>query len=332
MVRLRGSVFILAICGLLCFGLSSLLSASALDEATSTNVVTTEPIEPIPQTIALNSEKVELGNQLFHDPQLSGNGKVSCASCHKLSLAGADQLPKSIGTGMGFVNAPTVFNSGLNIKQFWDGRADTLETQIDGPMTSDHEMNSNWPDVVNKLTNSAAYKAEFAKLYPNGINPDNIKDAIATFERSLYTPNSRFDQYLRGNQAILTSSEKAGYQKFKDFGCVACHQGAGVGGNMFQKFGVFGDYFKDRGNITKEDLGRYNVTQDEADRYAFKVPSLRNVVLTAPYFHDGSVETVDEAVKVMIKYQLGRPADQTDIDQIVQFLNTLTANVAGDQS
>ena len=327
--------FIATVCCLLATVFSSLLSTSALAEISISqddkSSLISEPIQPIPLKIELDPRKVSLGKNLFQDKSLSGNGQISCASCHSLSLAGADQIPKSVGTEIGFVNAPTVLNSGFNIKQFWDGRADSLEEQIDGPMTSSHEMNSSWPEVLKKLQASSNYKSDFKAIYAEGITEENIKDAIATFERSLYTPNSRFDQYLRGNDAILTTEEKEGYQLFKDNGCVSCHQGVGVGGNMFQKFGVFGDYFSDRGNITEQDLGRYNVTQDEADRYAFKVPSLRNVVLTAPYFHDGSAETLDTAVKTMLKYQLGRPENQEDVDKIVQFLNTLTAEVAGDQ-
>ncbi len=328
--------FVVAVCCLLSTSFSSLLSTSALAELSADQdakfSLLSEPIQPIPLKIELDSRKVSLGKRLFQDKRFSGNNQVSCASCHHLSLSGADQIPKSVGTEKGFLNAPTVLNSGFNIKQFWDGRADTLEEQIDGPMTSSHEMNSSWPEVLEKLKASSIYESEFKAIYAEGITEASTKDAIATFERSLYTPNSRFDQYLRGNEDILTSNEKEGYQLFKANGCVSCHQGVGVGGNMFQKFGVFGDYFSDRGNITERDLGRYNVTQKESDRYAFKVPSLRNVVLTAPYFHDGSVETLNEAVKIMIKYQLGRPEKKEDVDKIVQFLNTLTAEVAGEQS
>ncbi len=332
-MRWRNPLMLFMIYGVLSFSLAFLLPANAIengdDGSADPIAMVAEPIAPIPLEIELDRAKVDLGNQLFHEKQLSQNRQVSCATCHSISLAGVDQLPKSVGTQQGFINAPTVLNSALNIKQFWDGRADTLEDQIDGPLTSEHEMNSSWPEVVQRLTASKQYRADFEKLYPDGITADSIKDAIATFERSLYTPNSRFDQYLRGNQNILTDAEKQGYQGFKDYGCIACHQGVGIGGNMFQKFGVFGDYFQDRGDITPEDLGRYNVTQREEDRYTFKVPSLRNVVLTAPYFHDGSVDTLEEAVKTMFKYQLGRVPDQEEIDKILQFLNTLTANVAG---
>lgn len=293
-------------------------------------IASREPIAPIPTQIPINLEKAALGKQLFHDPQLSGNGTISCASCHNLAKGGTDRKAKSAGMDeqLGEMNAPTVLNSGLHYKQFWDGRAETLEEQVEGPIHNQIEMASSWPQVIATLKQSD-YNQRFKTLYADGVTADNIKDAIATFEHSLYTPNSRFDQFLRGDQKVLTAKEKAGYQKFKDLGCVSCHQGVLLGGNMFQKFGVFGDYFHDRGNETKADLGRYNVTGKEEDRYAFKVPSLRNITLTPPYFHDGSAETLDEAVKVMIKYQLGREADPKDADLILQFLNTLTGNIQG---
>jgi cytochrome c peroxidase len=255
-----------------------------------------------------------------------------------LNTGGTDRLIHSIGIQkqlhfVNSVNSPTVFNSGFNFKQFWDGRAETLEDQVETPLLSDHEMGGkSWLEVVNKLKQSSEYVSWFKQLYSDGIthdNIDNIKDAIATFERSLYTPNSRFDQFLRGEQNALTEEEKEGYHRFKSYGCVSCHQGMLLGGNMFQSFGLHGDYFRDRGNVTKADLGRFNVTGDERDRYVFKVPSLRNVVLTSPYFHDGSAATLEEAIKVMAKYQLGRQLPQTDIDLIIKFLNTLTGEYKG---
>ncbi len=302
------------------------LDANSMSLAKSLNG---EPIEPIPLTLKLDPNKVKLGNKLFHEPQLSHDHSLSCASCHYLSTSGVDQRVKSLGINKteGFVNAPTVLNCVFNFKQFWDGRANSLEEQIDGPITSAHEMNSTWVEVLDKLKQSNEYRQAFEASYGDGITEPNVKDAIANFERSLYTPNSRFDQFLRGDINALTPQEKMGYQRFKDLGCVSCHQGVAIGGNMFQKFGVFGDYFQDRGNITEADWGRYNVTGNERDRYAFKVPSLRNVVLTAPYFHDGTAKTLDEAVKIMAKYQLGRVPTQADVDLIVQFLNTLTADI-----
>jgi cytochrome c peroxidase len=294
--------------------------------ARSATAPRTEPIAPIPLHADLNERKVALGQRLFQDPRLSHDNTIFCGSCHRLDLGGTDRRPRSIGIGgaTGDVNAPTVFNSGFNFRQFWDGRAATLEDQVDGPVNNPKEMGSNWPEVISKLSQDPAYVAAFRELYSDGIQSAHIRDAIATYERSLITPNSRFDKFLRGDARALTPEERAGYSLFKSYGCVACHQGVNVGGNMFQKFGVLADYFADRGHITKADLGRFNVTGLERDRYRFKVPSLRNVALTAPYFHDGSAPTLADAVAIMAKYQLGRALPRADRDRIVAFLYTLT--------
>jgi cytochrome c peroxidase len=290
-----------------------------------------EPIQPIPLSVELDEKKVALGEKLFHDPQLSRNNTVSCASCHSLSTGGSDHLPRSVGIdgSPGKINAPTIFNSGFNFKQFWDGRSATLEDQIDGPTHASFEMGSNWPEIIEKLSQSPDYVAAFDESYAEGIKSDTIKAALATFERSLFTPNSRFDQFLRGNASSLTSEEKEGYRLFKSYGCASCHQGVNAGGNIFQKFGVMGDYFADRGKVTKADLGRFNATGDQADVYVFKVPSLRNVALTPPYFHDGSVSSLEEAVEVMSRYQLGRRLSPEDVARIVAFLKTLTGEYKG---
>jgi len=285
-----------------------------------------EPIKPIPSELKLDAEKVALGKQLFHEPKLSRDNTVSCATCHDLHKGGTDRLIRSVGIGgaEGLVNAPTVFNSGFNFNQFWDGRAHTLTDQIDGPVQADAEMGATWEGIRAKLDRDPEYVAAFKKLYPDGIQPANIKDAIVQFEMSLSTPNSKFDKYLRGDQTALSSDEKEGYRKFKSYGCTSCHQGVGVGGNMFETFGAMADYFSARGNVTKADFGRFNVTGREEDRFVFKVPSLRNVALTPPYFHDGSAPRLKDAVAVMGTYQLGRKLLPEDIDQIVKFLNTLT--------
>jgi len=290
-----------------------------------------EPIQPIPLTSKQDPVRAELGRSLFRDARLSGNGRVSCSSCHDLGKGGGDVRAFSIGftgkhTG---VNAPTVFNAALNFKQFWDGRADSLEAQVDQVVQNPVEMGSTWEEVVRKVSLDAAYKSAFATAYKDGVTKANIQNAIATFERTLITPNSRFDKFLRGDANAISSAEKVGYATFKQYGCVACHQGVNVGGNMFQKFGVMGDYFEKRGNPTPADLGRYLVTKQESDRHVFKVPSLRNVALTAPYFHDASAKTLEEAVDIMFRYQLGRVASKEDRDSIVRFLNTLTGELEG---
>ena len=284
-----------------------------------------EPISPIPETVDVDPEKVELGRQLFHDPILSKDGTVSCASCHELATGGGDGRKISLGVDdkPGKVNSPTVFNAGMNFKQFWDGRARTLEHQIDGPVQSAFEMGSLWPDVVARLYKDDDYPGLFKKIYPNTINRRNVKDAIAEYIRSLNTPNSRFDRWLKGDRKALNAQEKRGYALFKDYGCSSCHQGANVGGNMFQVFGVLNDYFKKRGDITEADLGRYNITGNEEDRHSFKVPSLRMAAMTAPYLHDGNAKTLRDAVDAMFEFQLGREAPDRDKDDIVAFIKTL---------
>jgi cytochrome c peroxidase len=290
-----------------------------------------EPILPLPLRVDLDQRKVDLGRRLFLDPRLSHDNTIFCGSCHRLDMAGTDRRNRSVGIGgaVGDVNAPTVFNSGFNFRQFWDGRAATLEDQIDGPVQNPSEMGSTWAEVVGKLNQDPSYVAPFRELYLDGIQRASIKDAIATFERSLITPNSPFDRFLNGDQTALTAEERAGYQRFKAYGCVSCHQGINVGGNMYQTFGVMADYFADRGHPTKADLGRFNVTGLESDRHKFKVPSLRNVALTAPYFHDGAAATLDQAVDIMAKYQLGRTLPPEDRRLIVRFLHTLTGVYTG---
>ena len=290
-----------------------------------------EPITPLPLSADVDERKVALGELLFNDTRLSHDDTISCASCHSLTKGGTDQLVASVGIGgqTGAINAPTVFNSGLNFVQFWDGRAATLEDQIDGPTHDRSEMGSTWDEITKKLSGSPDYVQHFSVIYADGIQKANVRDAIATFERSLITPNSRFDRYLRGEPNVLTSEELEGYRLFKDYGCSSCHQGANVGGNLFQKFGVMGDYFAKRGKITKADLGRFNVTKNETDRHVFRVPSLRNVAQTPPYFHDGSAPRLEDAVTVMGIYQLGRPLTPSENDAIVKFLRTLSGEYKG---
>jgi cytochrome c peroxidase len=288
-----------------------------------------EPIKPIPRAPEQNAERVRLGRLLFNDVRLSVNDRVSCASCHDLRSGGVDHRDRSIGFGgkLTAVNAPTVFNAALNFRQFWNGRAESLEAQIDQVVQNPVEMGSSWQEVIAKLSRVATYRSAFAAAYPNGLTKPNIQNAIATFERTLITPGSRFDRYLLGDERAISAAEKQGYARFKEYGCVACHQGVNVGGNMFQRFGVMGAYFQERGGATDADLGRYQVTRREGDRNVFKVPSLRNVAETAPYFHDASARTLQDAVDTMFKYQLGRIPSNEDRAAIVSFLRTLTADL-----
>ena len=290
-----------------------------------------EPIRPIATSVDADPKKVTLGRMLFFEPMLSKDDTISCNSCHHLEQGGADGRRVSVGVNgaQGFVNSPTVYNSANSIRQFWDGRADDLHAQVDGPVQSKVEMSSLWPDIVTKLYLDPRYPKLFEEIYPDGITRASIKDAIVEFERVLITPNSRFDQWLGGDQDAITEQELNGYQLFKRYGCSSCHQGANVGGNMFQVFGVLDSYFEQRGNITKADLGRYNVTGNEADRHAFKVPSLRLAALTSPYFHDGSALTLRDAVDVMFRHQLGREAPDQDKEDIVAFIKSLVGELQG---
>jgi cytochrome c peroxidase len=285
-----------------------------------------EPIQPIPLSLNQDPARVELGRRLFHDVRVSGNGRVSCASCHDLSQGGADGRARSPGLhgGLSEVNTPTVLNAALNAKQFWNGRANSLEEQIDQVVRNPVEMGATWELVVERVAQDAAYRQGFASAYRDGVTKANIQNAIASFERSLITPNSRFDKFLRGDANAISQPQKAGYAAFKRYGCVACHQGVNVGGNMFQKFGVMGDYFERRGNPSQADLGRFLATGKDSDRHVFKVPGLRNVALTAPYFHDASAKTLADAVDTMFRVQLGRSASAADKAAIVDFLTSLT--------
>jgi cytochrome c peroxidase len=301
-----------------------------VDTRTRQETIDREPLSPLPAAPKLDPRLVALGRRLFHEKRLSSDETIACASCHDLANGGDDGRQVSLGVQgrVGRVNAPTVYNAALNFVLFWDGRAKTLEEQVGGPMTSAFEMNSPWSDVVGKLRNDPEYARSFAEIFADGVTAENARSAIAAFERRLLTPESPFDRWLQGNESALTPDQEEGYQTFKSAGCVACHQGANVGGNMFQRFGLFGDYFKDRGQITDADYGRFNVTGNEADRFVFRVPSLRNVEHTAPYFHDGSAPTLERAIQVMAKYQLGRELSARQVAVIQAFLESLSGATA----
>ncbi|HEX4293568.1 MAG TPA: cytochrome-c peroxidase [Rhizomicrobium sp.] len=288
-----------------------------------------EPIAPLPRALNVDPARVSIGHRLFFDVRLSANARVSCSSCHDIAKGGSDGRRRSIGFRgeATSANAPTVFNAALNFKQFWNGKADSLEQQIDIVIQSPVEMGSKWTNVVAMAARDPAYHAAFASAYPDGVTKANIQNALASFERTLLTRDSSFDRYLRGDLNALSTEEKEGYGLFKQYGCVSCHQGVNIGGNMFQKFGVMADYFAQRRDVTASDLGRYLVTGAEDDRHVFKVPSLRNVALTAPYFHDGSAVTLEAAVDVMFRYQLGRISSKRDTAAIVAFLKTLTGKI-----
>lgn len=287
-------------------------------------------ISPLEIPNNLNDDKIRLGERLFHDVRLSSDNSISCESCHHLKTGGADVFPRSFGVSgaEGSINTPTVYNAGLNLAQFWDGRAKTLEDQMDGPIHNPVEMASNWKEVIEKLKSDLNYVDVFSKIYNHdAISETHIKDAISTFERSLVSINSPFDRFLKGDKSALSQEAKQGYERFQALGCISCHQGANIGGNMFQVLGVFNNYFQNRKNISKVDLGRFNVTGLTKDRYTFKVPSLRLVALTAPYFHDGSIKTLPKAVRAMGIYQLGRRLSNEEVRLIVAFLRSLTGEL-----
>ncbi|MEM7232274.1 MAG: cytochrome-c peroxidase [Planctomycetota bacterium] len=283
------------------------------------------PIPPIPRAVDVDSKKVALGRELFHDTRLSRDNTLSCSSCHNLDRGGDDDRPVSIGIDgqLGGINSPTVLNSGFNFRQFWDGRAATLEDQVDGPLHNSVEMGSSFAEVIGKLNKDSAFVARFTASYPDGLTPPNLRDAIAEFERSLITPDSAFDRFLRGDESAMSESAHRGWKLFQDLSCISCHQGVNMGGNVYQKIGVMNDYFGDR-EVTKADLGRFNVTNDPRDKHKFKVPTLRNVAITAPYFHDGSAATLGEAVRRMADYQLGYELEDREVADIVAFLESLT--------
>lgn len=283
-----------------------------------------EPITPIEPVKEINLAEVELGKKLFFDPRLSKSGFISCNSCHNLSMGGTDNLKTSIGHNwqQGPINAPTVLNSSMNVAQFWDGRAADLKEQAGGPIANPGEMAFTHTLALEVLESIPAYVREFTRVFgPDCINIDQVTEAIAEFEKTLVTPNSRFDQWLLGDKNAITSDELTGYQVFKNSGCVACHMGPAVGGTSFQKMGVVAPY-----ETKNTAQGLVAVTGVDADRFKFKVPTLRNVEMTYPYFHDGEADTLAEAVDIMGRLQLGREFENTDIELVVSFLRTLTGD------
>lgn len=284
-------------------------------------VLNAEPITPIPQIIKVNEEKVKLGKKLFFDTILSVDNTISCASCHDLQNGGDDGLKFSFGIRgqEGDINSPTVLNAVYNFRQFWNGRAKDLAHQVWGPVENPLEMGNTFRKLI-EILKKTSYKKEFDNIYNNGVTRDNIANAIAEYEKTLITPNAPFDKYLRGDKSAISQKQKDGYELFKTKGCIACHHGINVGGNLYNKFGVMEE-------VKSKRLGRYEVTNNEVDKYYFKVPSLRNIEKTAPYLHDGRYEKLEDVVKFMARYQLGRTISQEEIDKIVSFLNSLSGEL-----
>lgn len=289
------------------------------------------PSEPeSPAANPTTPEKIILGKMLYHEPRLSKSGAFSCNSCHNLASYGVDNRPTSIGHGFqtGVRNSPTVLNADYQLSQFWDGRAADLEEQAEGPILNPVEMGMPDEDtVIKRLASIPEYQEAFTKAFPDN-SPDsegpvtykNMAKAIATFERTLITP-APFDKYLTGNTAALNAEEKAGLQQFIAQGCTACHSGQNIGGSLYQKFGLINAYEH------QQDTGRFEATGEEKDKYFFKVPTLRNIAKTYPYFHDGKVWDLSEAVKIMSKTQMGKDLSDQETQEIISFLNTLTGEL-----
>lgn len=292
-----------------------------------------EPVQPLMDSLVTDPAKVALGFDLYHDTRLSADNTISCATCHELTTGGVDRLQYSEGIGgqFGGVNAPTVYNSALNFAQFWDGRAADLQEQAAGPPLNPVEMGfESFDQIVAVLVEDKKFAEMFQKVYPEGLSEATITDAIAEFEKTLLTP-SRFDHYLRGDKSALTAEEIQGYETFKENKCATCHVGVNIGGQSYEHFGIKGDYFDYRGTgLTDGDNGRFAVTGIESDRHKFKTPTLRNVMITQPYMHDGTIETIEEAVEIMSIYQGGKEIPKKDVDQIVAFLQTLTGEYKGE--
>lgn len=291
-------------------------------------IISAEPIRAVtlPDTEHLNSPMVNLGRSLFHDTRLSGDGTVSCASCHSVADGGDDGLPVSVGIRgqTGPINSPTVLNSGFNFRQFWDGRAKTLADQAKDPVEAGVEMGARWDDVVVTLAKDENLVAEFSNVFgTEQITQQRVVDAIAEFESTLITP-SPFDRFLNGETNAISAKARQGYEKFKSYGCISCHQGINVGGNLYQQFGAMQSVDIDE-FITEG--AKPVVRERDKSVLLVKVPSLRNIELTAPYFNQGKVYELPTAVRIMGLSQLGLEIPQEDIDLIVEFLKSLTGNI-----
>ena len=286
----------------------------------NTIILATEPITPIPQTILYDTLKAKIGKKLFFDTGLSLDNTVACVSCHTIEN-GAEHRKTSIGIKgqKGYINAPTVFNSIFNFRQMYSGSAKDLAQQANSPINNPIEMGSNPKHVVSYVKSISWYREMFYKAYGDkSIKYSHITDAIEEFEKTLITPNSKFDRYLRGEEN-LTQEELEGYKLFKTLGCITCHNGINIGGNSYQKLGLiypypWKKYFPDR----------YSITHNPFDKNIYKVPTLRNIAITAPYFHDGSASTLEDALKKMAYYNLGFELNKNEIKGLKAFLMTLT--------
>lgn len=306
---------------------TALALVSSISVASAWEVLPTTA--PAPADNATTEEKVELGKMLYHDPRLSSTGTVSCASCHNTMLGGDDNRPNSMGVNgqTGGRSAPTVWNSAFNAVQFWDGRAASLEAQAAGPVTNAIEMGmKSWDEVVARLQSIEGYQVAFEQAFgKDSISKDNATKAIAAYERTLITPNSPYDKYVSGDKSALTAQQVSGMNKVQELGCTGCHSGPAFNGpGMFHPFPIHSNPVYAAKYHFKDDKGLAEVTKKSEDEHFWKVPTLRNIALTAPYFHNGAAKTLDEAVTVMGKTQLDKDLSKEEVADIVAFLNSLT--------
>ncbi|MEI2387501.1 cytochrome c peroxidase [Breoghania sp. JC706] len=304
-------------------------AGSAQAEPAGASALDMEPISPIPLRGDYDEAKAALGERLFSDPRLSAGNGVSCASCHLPDHSLADGLPVSAGLpgAPGLTNTLSLFNVGHAAKLGWDGQTLTLAEQLDTIIQKSNTMAARWPDLLALLRRDEVLNRNFAALFDGGIARDSVLEALAQYLKSLDTPNAPFDRYLRGERDAISAQAREGYRLFKDYGCVSCHQGVNVGGNMLQVFGIFGE--PKAAALGPETPGSARGTGISQDRPVFRVPVLRNVAQTAPYFHDGSAETLAEAISIMARFQLGREISDGDIAAIEAFLRSLTGLYRG---
>ncbi len=290
-----------------------------------------EPLCPLSSLGAVNEAQAALGEKLFQERALSGDRRVACSDCHLQEHGLADERPLSRAPGRhaSAVNSPTLYNAVYSYRITWGARYDSLESHLDALIENPQIMASSWERASRQLEEQSGYRERFESAFPEGLTPATVRSALLEYERSLVTPNAPFDRYLLGDEEAISDEAKRGYSLFKAYGCASCHQGCGVGGNMLERLGILGDYFADRGGERPGDEGLFARTGNERDRHVFRVPSLRNVALTAPYFHDGSVGTLEEAIDLMARYQLGRRPGSEENHAIAEFLKTLTGRYRG---
>jgi cytochrome c peroxidase len=322
------------VCDMLAFvavAIAILLSWPSAGVAGQSAPLGPEPISPITPIESASSAKLSLGEALFRDPRLSHGDVLACVSCHIIGAAGDDGRDRAIGgdgRSLDF-NTPTIFNAAANFRLNWRGNFRTLQEHNEATLLDPRIMGTSWDELLAKLRADPDYQTRFAAVYDALPARANVLDALDAFQRSLVTPNARFDRYLRGEKDAITAEEERGYRLFKAYGCAACHQGQNVGGNLFQRFGIFSAPLAGKAGITEAELGRFTITHRKADRNVFRVPSLRNVAVTAPYFHDGRTASLTKAVEIMARIQLDREPPKPDVDLIVAFLGTLTGEYRG---